>query len=211
MPDIELIHERLAPINTAMPQVLNTAHDRAMQGMNAMGLPRNRYRALYANNFIGVARNTIPEALEDDSWAIAPARNTVQLTDRRTGLSVRLLKRFAIEGAVPPAGRNTARMQAWSQGTMLDVPVRAGGKKLEGIHLVLIWQEENETLSCAAYMPKDAGRFPKSAKAEMIMKIPVTLPAGEFEGLRFSTKEPQTTLTPVRNTVIEHAHINTQI
>lgn len=120
MPDIELIHERLTPINAAMPQVLNTAHDRAMQGMNAMGLPRNRYRALYANNFIGVARNTIPEALEDDSWAIAPARNTVQLTDRRTGLSVRLLKRFAIEGAVPlregtrPACRRGAREQCWT-------------------------------------------------------------------------------------------------
>ena len=217
MTDIDLIHERLAPINAAMPQVLTTARDGAMRAMNTMGLPRHEYRALYANNFIGVARNTMPDVLEECDWEIAAARNTLQLVDKDTGLRVRLLKRFAIEGAVPPAGHNAARRQAWSQQSLLDEQP-SGKKPFEAVHLVLIWHEEGSELSCAAcYVRTDnrenadlglqAGRFPHAAKAEMIAKIPVTLPADEFAGLRFDTKEPRQTLTPVRNTVVEHAHI----
>ena len=206
MTDIDLIHERLAPINAAMPQVLTTARDGAMRAMNTMGLPRHEYRALYANNFIGVARNTMPDVLEECDWEIAAARNTLQLVDKDTGLRVRLLKRFAIERAVPPAGHNAARRQAWSQQSLLDEQP-SGKKPFEAVHLVLIWHEEGSELSCAAYLPKEAGRFPHAAKAGMIAKIPVTLPADEFAGLRFDTKEPRQTLTPVRNTVVEHAHI----
>lgn len=120
MTDIDLIHERLAPINAAMPQVLTTARDGAMRAMNTMGLPRHEYRALYANNFIGVARNTMPDVLEECDWEIAAARNTLQLVDKDTGLRVRLLKRFAIEGAVPRldttphVGRHGANSHCWT-------------------------------------------------------------------------------------------------
>lgn len=207
MPDLELIHERLAPINAAMPQVLTAARSGAVKAMDAMGLPRRKYRALYANNFIGCARHTMPDVLEECAWKINAAYNCMQLTDGDTGLKIRLLKRFAIEGNVPPSGGNKARMQAWSQSELIGGSSSSSRKPLEGVHLVLIWHEENEQLSCAAYLPKEAGSFPHSAKAEMVMKVPVTLPADEFEGLRFATKEPAQTLTPVRNTVVEHARI----
>ena len=171
MDRLELIRQNLSPINDALPVLLSQARGRALSAMDALCTPREKNPKLYADSFSATMRAEI-DADPIEGWKLTGAPNCLHLRNVDTGLKLRFLKKFRFEGAVPPAGPNRRRREAWTQPALLDQVV-FGRRPLEGTEIILVWTEANGAFHCSAYIPHGPGRFPKGAPSIALMALPM--------------------------------------
>ena len=203
MNHIELVKQRLEPINLMLPASLPTARDRAMEAMGKLGATREEYKKLYADSFNCGLRQLIRED-PIDGWHIVDGGNCLHLRDAETHLKLRFLKEFAFTGALPPAGHNRNRIEAWCQDSLdiFDMEAPQSGKPLEGVELIVVWTEHPNRFSCTAWQPLTAGRFPIGAKGKAIMTMPLGVDAQAFERMSFNGDEREDLMVPKRNEIV---------
>ena len=145
MRKLDLILDRLKPINDTIPDLLPTARDRALDSMTALHITRDGYPKLYAENFTAGMRQIIAEH-PIDNWDITDNPNGLHLIDDQTQMRIRFLKNFAFSGEIPPAGRNKARNEIWYQGS-LDLGEQVSAKHpLSDVELIIVWTENAITV-----------------------------------------------------------------
>lgn len=197
MERLELIRQNLAPINDALPTLLPQAKLRSLSAMDTLGTPRTKYPKLYADSF----NATLRAELADDpieGWKLMGPASCLHLRNVATGLKLRFLKEFKFEGAVPPAGPNRRRREAWAQPALLDQEV-TGSQPLKDSEIVLVWTEANDTFHCSAYQPTGAGRFPKGAPCVALMVLPM---GGDLETMAFNGGDEENELLVPRSNII---------
>ena len=199
MEKLELIRQNLTPINDALPTLLPQARLRSLSAMSTLGTPRAKYPKLYADNFNATLRAQIADE-PIDGWKLTKSTSGLHLRNIGSGLRLRFLKKFKLEGSVPPAGPNLRRREAWVQPAMLDQEL-SGKKPLSDSEIVLVWIEANGIFHCSAYQPTGTGRFPKGAPCIALM----VLQMGEgFNGMAFNgDDEGNELLVPRSNTIVQ--------
>lgn len=199
MDRLELIRQNLSPINDALPVLLPQARERSLNAMDTLHTPREKYPKLYADSLNATLRSEIADD-PIDGWKLAGATHCLHLRNVDTGLKLRFLKEFRFEGAVPPAGTNHRRREAWAQPAILDQEA-FGGKPLEDAEIILVWTESNSVFHCSAYLPVGPGKFPKGAPCIALMVLPME---GDLKEMSFNGEDADgELLVPKTNTIIQ--------
>lgn len=206
MDALTLIQQQLETINEAIRTTLPESRNLTLKGMETMGLDRTIYTAQYANNFNACLRNLLPDMLAESTWHVRKRTNATHLIDKETGLKVRMLKEYAFSGAVPPAGYNRARNEAWTQPalTQYESQPAIDTLPLENIEIIIVWAETGEQILATAYQPLTAGRFPNGANALTVMQMPIGIDNEDYNALKFTTDERKTVIAPARNTIVSN-------
>lgn len=206
MDRIELIKQRLAPINDMIPTNLPLAKGRATAALDALGVSRNEYKGLYAENFLAALRQLLLEDPVDD-WKVSGASNCLHLMDPETHMKLRFIKEFAF-GGLPPAGKNLRRTQAWCQEplSLFDQWDSNSRYPLDGTEIVVLWTETSDRFLCDAVQPLDAGSFPRRAKGKLILAMPIGVPADMFDKMTFDGGEAEERMVPLTNTIIRESN-----
>lgn len=201
MNQVDLIRERLEPINLMIPTTLPLARGRALAAMRDLGIDRDAYPTTYAHCFSSGLRQMI---VEDgiEGWQVIGASDRLHLLDE-SGLRIRFLKELSF-GGLPPAGHNRSRIETWSQGT-LDLDGTAAEESdhpLEDIELIVVWSEEQGRFACTAYQPLEPGSWPGGAAGRAIMRMPLGIAPDAFASLSFDGRTREEPLIPRANTIV---------
>lgn len=201
MQQIDLIRERMEPINRMVITSLPLARARALAALDAIGVVRDEYPTVYAHCFSGGLRQMI---IEDgiDGWRVVDGSDCLHLRDG-SGLRIRFLKELSI-GGLPPAGRNRSRIEAWSQSglDLFGTPAPSSKLPLDGIELVVVWSDAAGRFACTAYQPLGPGSWPDGAKGKAIMKMPLGIEPEVFENMSFNGHAQEELLIPKTNTIV---------
>lgn len=201
MRKLDLILDRLKPINDTIPDLLPTARDRTLDSMTALHITRDGYPKLYAENFTAGMRQIITEQ-PIDNWDITDNSNGLHLIDDQTQMRIRFLKNFAFSGEIPPAGRNKARNEIWYQGS-LDLGEQVSTKHpLSDVELIIVWTEIRSQFYCTAYQPLGPGKFPKGAPGRAMMVMPLGVSPSLLEAEGWRKREGDEEIVPSTNTIV---------
>lgn len=203
-----LIKEKTKPFNYLLPQALPEVDEMVASAMRAEQLDPRKYTSAYANNVLWTLRRYIEEN-PLDGWALKGRRDCLHLVDKSSGLLVKITKSFAFTRSLAPAGPNAARRRTYMQGefrTEDEMMQLFGGVSLEGDVVHIAWTKDNGEFSFMAYVPKEAGSFPRSPEARLAYSIGID--ESEYDGLSFEAKAEPPMLVPMRNLLIEHAPVD---
>lgn len=202
MHQIDLVRERLEPVNGMVRVFLPLARGRSLAAMEALGVTRRDYPSTYARCFTSSLRQML---VEDGlrGWEVVDGSDCLHLLDE-SGLRIRFLKELVF-GGLPPAGRNRSRIEAWSQeGFDLFSPTEGLTRHpLGDVELIVVWAESGGRFSCTAYQPLAPGSWPKGAPGRAIMKMPLGIDPDVFEGMSFGDHGKEELLIPKANAIIQ--------
>ncbi|WEV46449.1 hypothetical protein OZX62_08430 [Bifidobacterium sp. ESL0690] len=205
-----LLHDGCAPINLALPSIMEEASSKVEKGMKTMLRKPQKFRKQYANNLMSV----IHELLEDspiEDFTLDPHTDRIDLLNKEYGFHVRLNKSFAFAKGLQlaPAGHNLARQEAYTQGRLRTqeeleaIPHILTTDLLADDTLFITWNRYADGhFEMAAWKPLNAGSFTRAPKSSMMFPIGVS---SSLFGKRFepdnSTEEP--ILVPKSNLIEE--------
>ena len=188
--EAELIQRAMRPLNLALPGILAEADRRVIPAMNAMyGDKWKVYRTQYAEYPLGAVHQGIEQGMIPE-FTLLHRRDRVHLIHQQTSLTIRFVKNFAYTGGLAPAGTNTARRQAYLQGTlrtreqMRELQLEETIYSLGDDTIFLLWTKLLDgTFRLQAVKPLETGRFPKSPKASLTFEL--GLEQGDYDALSF--------------------------
>ncbi|MBT1162885.1 hypothetical protein JS541_13880 [Bifidobacterium sp. SO1] len=199
---MKLIEERLAPLAEAIVPNLPDCRDKAIRTLeDTYGVSRFKYTKQYADLFNLGLRTKIEAS--DIGWLnLDPHTNRIHLTDPDTRLSIRVIKKFALNGPLPPAGHNKNRIEAWCQEPLPEFQTKPQGRyPLEGIELIVIWIEYRNRFDCMVCQPTDVGSFPEGAPTAFCLPLVPGQPA--FANERFIRKTTaEQLIMPTHNIIV---------
>lgn len=202
--EAQLLKDTMAPFNSFLPKSMPEVDSKVRRALNTMGLAVRNYKTAYASNMLWTIRNYI----EDNpiaGWVLKKPENCLHLVNLENGLTAKITKSFAFTGGLSPAGHNELRRTAYIQDmfrTEEEIRTLLGGHSLDGRVVQVTWTRSSEgVFSFMAYVPKDAGNFPKSPDARIAFSIGIS--ENEYDNLSFATDEDAPVFVQKKNIIIE--------
>lgn len=165
---LEQVKELLLPFNTVPNTVLPFAQNRVQECFKTMDIDTFKYKKEMSSLIRTLTREYFEKHPFND-WILDKHTDRLHLVHKKTGATVRFLKKTDFGNGLPKAGHNIARINAWEQPSIYEKDIF--GEDVSNILFVIAWSFSDNKFSCTAYHPIGTGNKGVNTPSDMMIQL----------------------------------------